>query len=333
MSLGFSMLLGTSAAWATGGMVYEGVNISGGEFNQKWVPARYNWDYVYPSQSDIDFFSSKGMTCIRVPFSWDRMQPTENGALDPAELARLDAVVSMITAKGMSTIIDPHNYGEYKTNLVGVPGGWPNSMFADFWSRLATHYKNNPKVIFGLMNEPIGGGMTPTTWCASSQAAINGIRSTGASNLILVPSTNWMHPLNFIQENASAMINITDPGNNWSYDMHQYFDYDGSGTHTDTMSPADGVATLSAFTTWCRQHNRTAFLSEFGVPKDDNALALLDAVLKYMHANKDVWTGYTYWTAGAWFPADYMFSVHPVGGRVTPQMQTLINNLGSNPEP
>ncbi len=45
--------------------VSQGVNISGGEFNQKWVPARYNWDYVYPSQSDIDFFSSTGMTCIR----------------------------------------------------------------------------------------------------------------------------------------------------------------------------------------------------------------------------------------------------------------------------
>ncbi|MCC7532041.1 MAG: glycoside hydrolase family 5 protein, partial [Candidatus Melainabacteria bacterium] len=219
LSVAFSLLFGTSAAWATGGMVNQGVNISGGEFNQKWVPAIHGTNYIYPVQSEIDFFHSKGMNCIRVPFSWDRMQPTENGALDPSELARLDAVVIMITAKGMTTVIDPHNYGEYKTNLVGVPGGWPNSMFADFWSRLAAHYKNNPKVIFGLMNEPIGAGMTPTTWLASSQAAINGIRATGATNLILVPSTNWMHPVNFIQENASAMINITDPANNWSYDV------------------------------------------------------------------------------------------------------------------
>jgi endoglucanase len=328
-----TMLLGTNAAWATGGMAYQGVNISGGEFNQKWVPGRYNWDYVYPQQSEIDFFASKGMNCIRLCFSWDRLQPSENGALDAAELARIDNCVNMITAKGMSTILDPHNYGEYKTKHVGTSGGWPNSVFADFWSRVASHYKSNPKVIFGLQNEPIGGGMTSASWCASSQAAINSIRATGATNLILVPSTHWMHPQNFIEVNASEMIKITDPGNNWSYDMHQYFDYDGSGTHTDTMSPANGVATLNAFTNWCRQHHKTAFLSEFGVPKDENALALLDAVLKYMHANKDVWTGYTYWTAGSWFPADYMFSVHPVGGRTTPQMQTLINNLNATPEP
>ncbi|MBA3858990.1 MAG: macromolecule metabolism protein [Cyanobacteria bacterium PR.3.49] len=334
VSISMTLLLCTNAAWATGGMAYQGVNISGGEFNQKWVPGRYNWDYVYPEQSEIDFFHSKGMNCIRLCFSWDRLQPTENGALDSAELARIDNCVNMITAKGMSTILDPHNYGEYKTKHVGVSGGWPNSMFADFWARVAQKYKNNPKVIFGLQNEPIGGGMTSASWCASSQAAINAIRNTGATNLILVPSTHWMHPKNFLEVNASEMIKITDPGNNWSYDMHQYFDYDGSGTHTDTMSPSDGVATLSSFTAWCRQNGKTAFLSEFGVPKDSNALALLDAVLKYMHANKDVWTGYTYWTAGSWFPADYMFSVHPVGGRTTPQMQTLVNNLNATtPEP
>ena len=41
-----ALLFSGSAAFATGGMAYQGVNISGGEFNQKWVPARYNWDYV-----------------------------------------------------------------------------------------------------------------------------------------------------------------------------------------------------------------------------------------------------------------------------------------------
>ncbi len=135
-----------------------------------------------------------------------------------------------------------------KTNLVGVPGGWPNSMFSDFWGRLATHYKSNPKVIFGLMNEPIGGGMTPPhgahphkqlsmefasnrcfklgSWC---------LRQTGCTL-----STSFKKCISDDQHHRS--------GNNWSYDMHQYFDYDGSGTHTDTMSPANGVATLSAFT-------------------------------------------------------------------------------------
>lgn len=322
-----------AAADATGGLTLKGVNISGGEFNLTTVPGIYNTNYVYPSTAELDYFSSKGMTVVRVPFSWERMQPSANGPLDPTELSRMDSVVGAANARGLSVILDPHNYGAYHNTTVGTPGGLPNSMFADFWGRLASHYASNPKVIFGLMNEPVGSNMTATTWLATAQAAINSIRSKGAGNLILVPATYWMHPVNYLELNASVMINITDPGNNYSLDVHQYFDFDGSGTHRDCMSPTDAVATLSGFTSWLRQNNRTAFLSEFGVTSDPNALAALDAILKYMEANKDRWTGWTYWTAGAWYPVDYMFSVEPRNGTDTPQMTVLIANLGSTTTP
>ena len=311
------------------GMNLIGVNISGGEFNPLYVPGIYNTNYVYPSQSEINYFASKGMTVIRVPFSWERMQPTVNGALDTAELARLDAVVNMCTAKGMSTVLDPHNYGAYRNITVGVPGGHPNTMFADFWKKMAAHYLNNPKVILGLMNEPIGPSMTAATWLASAQAAINAIRQTGSKHLILVPSTYWDHPKDFVQVNAATMINITDPGNNYAYEVHQYLDYDGSGTHTDYLSVTDSVATLSSFTAWCRANHRTAFLGELGVTTAPGALADLSAMMQYMHANKDVWSGFTYWTAGAWYPTNYIFSCNPINGVDTEQMKTLVANLGT----
>jgi len=268
-----------------GGMALQGVNISGGEFNLTTVPGVYNTNYVYPSNSEIDYFSSKGLTVIRVPFSWERMQPTANGPITPAELARLDSVVAYATSKGLSTIIDPHNYGAYFGTTVGVPGGEPNTMFADFWSKMAAHYASNPKVIFGLMNEPVGSSMTSTTWLASAQAAIDSIRATGATNLILVPSTYWEHPVNFLSLNAADMIKITDPMNNWSYDVHQYLDFDGSGTHTDYLDPTDAVATLSSFTDWLKTNGKTAFLSEIGVTSAAGANASLAAMLQYMHAN------------------------------------------------
>ncbi|MGC5340656.1 cellulase family glycosylhydrolase, partial [Escherichia coli] len=74
--------------------------------------------------------------------------------------------------------------------------------------------------------------MTSATWEVSAQAAIDAIRATGATNLILVPSTYWEHPVNFLSNNATDMIKITDPANNWSYEVHQYLDSDGSGTHS-----------------------------------------------------------------------------------------------------
>ncbi|HNM50454.1 MAG TPA: hypothetical protein PKN86_12145, partial [Candidatus Obscuribacter sp.] len=69
-----------------GGMGLQGVNISGGEFNGQMVPGVYNTNYVYPSVSELDYFRSKGLTCVRVPFSWERMQPNANGPLDLTEL-------------------------------------------------------------------------------------------------------------------------------------------------------------------------------------------------------------------------------------------------------
>src|SRR5262249_53681040 len=187
----------------------------------------------------------------------------------------------------------------------------------------------NPKVIFGLMNEPVGSTMTSATWEASAQAAINAIRAAGATNLILVPSTYWDHPVNFVQLNANDMIKITDPANNFSYEVHQYLDYDRSGTHPDFLSVTDSVATLSGFTSWLLANNRTAFLGEIGVTSDPGALADLSAMLQYMHANPAAWSGYTYWTAGQWYPTNYIFRVEPVNGVDTPQMQTLVSNLGT----
>jgi endoglucanase len=319
----------SSAKAASGGMQLEGVNISGAEWAPSQIPGTYMVHYIFPTNAEIDYFSSKGMKVIRVPILWERMQPQANGAFDSNYLGLLDSVINYSTSRGLRTIIDLHNYGAYRNITVGVSGGQPNSMFANFWSQMATRYKGNPKVIFGLMNEPIGSSMTATTWLASSQAAINAIRQTGSTNLILVSSTYWGHPVNFVELNASVMINVQDPANNFSYDVHQYLDYDGSGTHTDVLSPSDAVATLSSFTAWLKANNRTAFLSEIGVPATTAAQDSLGAMLKYMHSNAAQWDGYTYWSAGPWWQ-NYVFGVEPVNGQDTVQMKTLIANLGGS---
>src|ERR1700761_5629394 len=72
--LALSMMLccsGQKANAGPSGMTLEGVNISGGEFNTQTVPGVYGTNYIYPSNAELDYFSSKGMTCVRVPFSWE----------------------------------------------------------------------------------------------------------------------------------------------------------------------------------------------------------------------------------------------------------------------
>ncbi|GEM_PF-3592732 len=74
-------------------MALEDVNISGAEWGAA-IPGVYGVGYMFPTATELDYFSSKGMIVIRVPFMWERMQPAANGPLDPTYLGRLDQVVS-----------------------------------------------------------------------------------------------------------------------------------------------------------------------------------------------------------------------------------------------
>src|SRR5262249_22218719 len=158
-------------------------------------------------------------------------------------------------------VLDPHNFARYyppggdqqsATNIIGS-AAVPNASFADFWSRVATVYKTNPRVIFNLMNEP--NTMPTEQWASAAHAAIQAIRSAGASNLVLVPGNGytgaWTWSNNFYgTPNASVMLSITDPGNNFAFDVHQYLDPDGSGT-TSTITnndPTIGAQRLAGFT-------------------------------------------------------------------------------------
>src|SRR5262249_48418939 len=148
----------------SGPVPYRGVSLASAEFAaDAWgngtFPGTPGVDYVYPdpayagSYNSASYYVGKGMTAFRVPFRWERLQPSLNTALNAAELTRLTTTVNNLVAKGAMVVLDPHNYARYHTNLIGS-GSVSNAQFADFWSRLATAFKSNSKVIFGLMNEP-----------------------------------------------------------------------------------------------------------------------------------------------------------------------------------
>ena len=87
-----------------------GVNISGGEYKESGLA--YGRDYIFPSNAEIDYYAGKGMDVIRVPFQWERMQKTENGALNGDEVARLKAVVAYANIEGLTVMLDAHGSGQ-----------------------------------------------------------------------------------------------------------------------------------------------------------------------------------------------------------------------------
>lgn len=297
-----------------------GVNIAGAEFNGSKLPGRHTFDYIWPNAKDIERFANAGFTVIRVPFLWTRLQPELNGALDSNEVKYLDAVIEAGKKYNVKIVLDPHNYGSYGGNLIGS-AAVPVTAFADFWKKLAERYKASPNAIFNLMNEP--NKQSAQEWAGQAQAAINAIRSTGASQLILIPGSHWTGAHSWVGSgNADAMKSIKDTKNNYAFDMHQYFDSDSSGTHAACVSGDVGAIRLEKATKWLNDNGQRAFLGEFGASAEPTCVKALENTLEYLKQNSNVWIGWTYWAAGAWW-GNYMFNIHSLDADKTPQFAVI----------
>lgn len=296
-----------------------GINLAGAEFGS--AGGAYGTNYIYPNNAGIDYYASKGMDVIRLPFLWERVQKSQNGPLDSAELARIDAVVNYAATKGMKVILDVHNYGSGFGNVIGT-SGTPNSSFADLWGKLASHFKSDGNVMFGLMNEP--HKQSASQWLVSANAAIDAIRDAGATQEILVPGSYWDGAHSWVSsDNDTVMGNgVKDPLNNFMFEVHQYLDSDSSGTSPTAVSATIGVERLKSITEWAKATDSKLFLGEFGAANNATSLQALDGMLKYMDDNADVWEGATYWAGGPWW-GNYMFSVEPTNGVDKPQMAIL----------
>ena len=324
----------------TGTLQMRCVNLAGMEFgvkqdgtledNKKGFYDR-NITYTYPKLAEVNYFRSKGMNCIRLPFRWERLQPTLLEDFDPIERVEFEKVVNWITHAGLTVILDPHNYGRYraKDGTVDIIGSdhVPNSAFANFWSRLADLYKNNPQVVFGIMNEPYD--MQTQAWVVTANAAINAIRNTGANNVVMVPGTRYSTASTWEDSNdawgtsnAVAMLAIEDK--NVIFEAHQYFDDIGSGNNQTCVSSSIGTAQLAKFTNWLKTNGKRGFLGEFGAANNTICNQTVEGILKFLQDNAGVWFGWSWWAAGPWWGDDYFMSIEQSSdGQDKPQMKML----------
>ena len=310
---------------------YRGVNLASAEFGADvWgggtFPGTYGSTYIYPSISEADYYIAKGMNTFRIPFRWERLQRTLNGTLDATESSNLTTTVNGLTAKGAYVIIDPHNYGRYMTNIIGSTAV-TNANFADFWTKLANLLKGNSRVIFAVMNEP--HDMTSTeAWVTSANAAISAIRSTGATQLILVQGYHWSGAHAWSRSdvygtaNAVAMLYIADSGHNFAYEVHQYLDADFPGTSDQCQSTTIGSQSLQNFTDWLTAHNFKGFLSEFGGGRNSTCYAAISDELNHIKQHPNQYLGWTYWAGGPWW-GDYILTLEPSNGQDRPQMASI----------
>ncbi|KAJ7763175.1 endoglucanase 1 [Mycena maculata] len=318
-----------AAAWAK--ILYAGVNESGGEFGVfgtpgTGLPGRFGVDYAFINKSTVDIFvDQEKINFFRVTFLMERMCPLEFGLGSKFNETYFqeyaDAVNYITLTKGAYALIDPHNYMRYNDpsnqpfsgSVIGNtsdPTAATTQQFEEFWHELALRFVLNPNVVFGINNEPhdMASSGSPTQLILQNdQAAINGIRSAGAFQLILAPGNgftgghSWTQVTGEDDAPSSEFLNkLVDPIKNTAIDVHEYLDVDFSGQHVNCTQP--GPSNLANLTTWLHENNLKAVLSEFGGGDNEICFEFIDDLVQYLAAN-DEWIGWSIWAAGPlWGP-------------------------------
>lgn len=320
----------------------RGVNLPAPSFNSpEYLPGVYDTNYTYPTAADLDYFIGKGFTLFRLPFSWERMQPALNSALDATQLGYLDTFVAAAHVRNVRVVLDQQNFDRYRIErtpppaydpsqniVVGSSPAVPNSAFADFWQRMAAHYANETAIAgYDLTNEPHDTG---GRWPATAQAATTAIRQVDHVHTIIVEGENYAAASTWTTYNET--LSIVDPENNLVYSAHEYFDADASGAYNGTYDtnggyPALGVDRAIPFVDWLQRHGFRGYFGEYGVPNDDARwLVVLNNFLAFIDTAR---LDGTYWAGGP-FLLGYRLSINPdpLTGQDAPQMATLVQHLG-----
>jgi len=308
---------------ATANVWLAGVNIAGFEFGCPNTAGNYTASLVKPpltSQGYADgigqmkhFVTNDGLNVFRLPVCRQYLVGNELGAtLDANAIAVYDQLVEGCLATGAYCLIDIHNYARWNNEIIGQSSGAvTNDQFASVWYQIAAKYKSHSKVIFGVMNEP--HDLDVPTWATSVQYAVTSIRDAGAtSQMILLPGTSFTSVANFVSlGSAAALSAVTNLDGNYTnliFDVHQYLDSNGSGTHADCVT--NGVTNLDNLATYLRSNGRQAFLTETGGGNTASCFTDVCAELDGMNYNADVYLGWIGWAAGT-FDGTYTLTETP----------------------
>src|SRR5690606_19864579 len=108
ITLLLTLVLTTTGSWA--GCLDKarltGVNLAGAEFNTKKLPGVIFKDYTYPNSKEMAYIAGQGANIIRLPFRWERLQPSLDGAFDAAELKRIQTTVTQAQANDLCVLLD-----------------------------------------------------------------------------------------------------------------------------------------------------------------------------------------------------------------------------------
>jgi endoglucanase len=191
------------------------------------------------STASYEFMARHGAATVRLPISWERIQPELGGDLVPAEVIRLRTEIARAHQAGLGVIVDLHAGCRHTdpggtTQICGR--GISVDQFTDVWKRLSPVLRDTPGVIaYDIMNEPhdlVEGNENQRPdaeiWEQFSQAAVDALRTAGDHHRLLIEGVSWSNVDAFGSLHPTPWI--ADPIDNVVYSAHQYFDWTGKYT-------------------------------------------------------------------------------------------------------
>ena len=233
-------------------VVLHGVDRSGTEY----ACVQGNGIFDGPNdQASISAMKSWGVNAVRVPLNeacWNAESYVNAADAGANYQNAIKAYVSLLNSNGMVAILDLHwTDGAYTGPSAGCSSAqavcqkpMPDSAQAiPFWTSVAQVFKGNDAVIFDLFNEPYASratGSATSGWqcwlnggtcagisyqVAGMQSMVNAVRSTGATNVIMLGGEEYANDLGTPGSTSDPSILTvlpTDPDHDLAVSWHSY---------------------------------------------------------------------------------------------------------------
>ena len=166
------------------------------EMKQQIYAARYDWN----------------ANVVRFQIVQDKLVGANGRAFSPVYMQDIRTVTDYALGLGLQVVLN--------AQTETTPGFLRNESLPTFatqifWQHIMTYYKNNPKVIFDLFNEP--RNCSWGQWRQAMQGLLDSIRSSGASNVVWVEGRWWGSTLAGVPllHGSRIVYSFHHPGSPW----------------------------------------------------------------------------------------------------------------------
>ncbi len=218
------------------------------------APREGDWGLVMRDEF-IEAAVSAGFASVRLPVRWsNHAAATAPYAIDAAFMARVEATVDKLLARGLYVVLNMHHYRQLDgdaldANEAAVDAAVLDERFLLLWRQIAERFKDrSDRLVFELYNEP-HGRQTASKWNALAARAMHVVRARNPQRIVMIGPVQW--------NSADALARLELPNDaNLIVTIHNYAPFDFTHQGAEWVSP-----TLPAGLACCSKNQETQMLA------------------------------------------------------------------------